>query len=167
MNARQEWLLERWDAACRDPELAKLSHKVELNEWGKVELTPPAPPIHGSVAFRVAQTLVATLGGDASVECPILTDIGVRVPDAVWVPEARRAELRSKQPLAVAPEICVEVLSPTNAPEELADKTRAYLLAGAQEVIWVDPESQRIRYFGADGERPASRFGVRFESLAS
>lgn len=35
MNARQEWLLAQWDAACADRELARLPHKIELNEWEK------------------------------------------------------------------------------------------------------------------------------------
>jgi Uma2 family endonuclease len=165
MNARQEWLLSRWEAACQDPELAKLPHKIELNEWGKIELTPPAPPIHGSFAFRVARLLDASLGGEASVECPVLTDIGVRVPDAVWVPEQRRQEVRGRQPLQAAPEICVEVLSSSNTLEELTEKTRAYLLAGAREVIWVDPDAQSVRFFGANGETTTSQFAVRFDSL--
>lgn len=62
MNARQEWFLDRWDAACRDPELARIPHKVELNEWGKIELTPPAPPLHGRFAFRLAGLLEQSLG---------------------------------------------------------------------------------------------------------
>jgi Uma2 family endonuclease len=165
MNARQEWLLEQWDAACRDPELARLPHKVELNERGKIELTPPAPPIHGSFAFDIATLLERALGGKASVECPVLTTIGVRVPDAVWLPDARRRELRSAKPLLQAPSICVEVLSLTNTEQELADKTRAYLEAGAEEVIWVDPQQRRVRFFHAGGEAAQSRFSLLFDQL--
>jgi Uma2 family endonuclease len=165
MNARQEWLLARWDEACRDPELARLPHKVELNEWGKIELTPPAPPIHGSFAFEVAKLLEQTLGRRASIECPVLTSIGVRVPDAVWLVAERGAELDARQPLLRAPEICVEILSASNSTEDLQTKTAAYLEAGAQEVVWLDPDAKRIRYFGADGERQRSGYGVPFESL--
>ena len=165
MNARQEWLLSRWDEACRDSELARLPHKVELNEWGKIELTPPAPPVHGSFAFEVAKLMERTLGRRASVECPVLTSIGVRVPDAVWLVAQRGAELDGRQPLLRAPEICVEVLSLTNTAEELDKKTAAYLEAGAQEVIWLDPDAKRVRYFGAGGEVQRSRYDVPFESL--
>jgi Uma2 family endonuclease len=165
MNARQEWLLAQWEAACSDPELARLPHKIELNEWGKIELTPPAPPIHGDFAFETAKLLEAFLGGKASVECPVLTVIGVRVPDAVWVPEERRAELRGSQPLVRAPEICVEVISLSNTSEELEEKTKAYLAAGAREVIWVEPQAKRVRYFREDGEGSESAFSVPFERL--
>jgi Uma2 family endonuclease len=165
MNARQEWLLAQWDAACKDPELAKLPHKVELNEWGKIELTPPAPPIHGKFEFRIAKLLEHSLGGEASVECPVLTDIGVRVPDVVWISERRRAELDQEQPLINAPEICVEVLSPANTTEELTHKTNAYLAAGAREVIWLDPKTKRVRFFTTAGESTESQFSISFDVL--
>lgn len=132
---------------------------------GKIELTPPAPPIHGNLAFKTAKLLEAFLDGKASVECPVLTAIGVRVPNAVWVPEERRAELRGSQPLVRAPEICVEVISLSNTAEEPEEKTKAYLAAGAREVIWVDPQAKRVRYFRADGEQSESPFGVPFEGL--
>ena len=38
--------------------------------------------------------------------------------------------------LRTAPELCVEVLSPTNTPAEISEKVAAYLAAGAREV-WV------------------------------
>jgi hypothetical protein len=41
----------------------------------------------------------------------------------------------------------------------MSEKVAAYLEAGAQELILVDL-SGRIRYFGADGERDRSAFGV-------
>jgi Uma2 family endonuclease len=165
MNARQEWLLARWDQACHDPELTRLPHKVELNEWGKIELTPPAPPMHGSLAFAVAKLMEQILGPRASVECPVLTSIGIRVPDAVWLVAERGAELDARQPLLRAPEVCVEVLSASNSSEELEKKTAAYLEAGAQEVVWLDPDRRHVRYFDVDGEGQRSRYGVPFESL--
>jgi hypothetical protein len=54
----------------------------------------------------------------------------------------------------------VEVLSPDNRRREIEDKTRAYLEAGAQEVIVVETGG-RIRYVGAQGERPDSAFGLK------
>jgi Uma2 family endonuclease len=51
------------------------------------------------------------------------------------------------------------VQSPDNTRREIDEKLTAYLDAGAQEVILVEL-SGRIRYFGADGERAASGFGL-------
>jgi Uma2 family endonuclease len=62
-------------------------------------------------------------------------------------------------PYARAPEICVEIVSPSNSDEEIREKTRAYLAAGATEV-WIVAEEGTIRYFDLSGERPASAFPV-------
>jgi Uma2 family endonuclease len=60
----------------------------------------------------------------------------------------------------VAPGICVEVASPGNAEKWLLEKAAAYLAAGATEVVIVELDG-RIRFFGKDGERPNSAFGLR------
>ena len=50
--------------------------------------------------------------------------------------------------------------SPDNRRREIEEKTRAYLEAGAREVIVVET-SGRIRFVGADGERVDSGFGLQ------
>lgn len=93
-------------------------------------------------------------------ECPILTDLGVRVPDVVWVSPAFFAAHGETSPLPAAPEICVEIVSPSNAEEEMRQKTAAYRAAGAREV-WVVSEEGGVRYFDAQGARAESAFAVR------
>jgi hypothetical protein len=51
MNARQQWLLAQWEAACNGPQLARIRHKVELNAWGKIEFTPPLRRFMGDLDF--------------------------------------------------------------------------------------------------------------------
>jgi Uma2 family endonuclease len=60
-------------------------------------------------------------------------------------------------PLPQAPEICVEVLSPSNTTAEM--ETRACLGAGAVEV-WLVSHQGALRVLDAQGEQPASRYGV-------
>ena len=50
-------------------------------------------------------------------------------------------------PSTLAPEICVEVMSPTNTEEEMQEKRRLYREIGAEEV-WVVGEKGRIRFYG-------------------
>ncbi len=38
--ATPETLLARWDEVLRDPALRDLPYKIEVNSWGKVEMTP-------------------------------------------------------------------------------------------------------------------------------
>jgi Uma2 family endonuclease len=60
-------------------------------------------------------------------------------------------------PYMRAPEICVEIASPSNPPGEIEEKTAAYLAAGAVEV-WNVAQDGSVRYFGAAGEKPHSDF---------
>ena len=38
--ASPQALIARWDELCRDPSLQDLPYKIEINAWGKVEMTP-------------------------------------------------------------------------------------------------------------------------------
>ena len=55
------------------------------------------------------------------------------------------------EPTPVAPQICVEVRSPTNTDAEIDEKRQLYLDAGAEEV-WILDEDGRITFYDADGE---------------
>ena len=61
----------------------------------------------------------------------------------------------SQASLDRAPEICVEVQSPSNAWAEMEEKVTPYLAKGAQEV-WICEPDGRLRWFGHEGERTAS-----------
>jgi Uma2 family endonuclease len=54
----------------------------------------------------------------------------------------------------------VEVWSPDHSRREIAAKMRAYLEAGAQEVVVVEL-SGHIRFFGLEGERENSALGLK------
>jgi Uma2 family endonuclease len=75
---------------------------------------------------------------------------------------ARHGEERVLQS---APEICVEVLSPSNSTKEIDDKRCAYLAAGALEVWIVDPVGRTIAFFGPEGARAGSQLDVDLTGL--
>jgi Uma2 family endonuclease len=131
----------------------------ELNEFGALIMSPKPTVGHQRVGSAVAHTLRLQLGGEAVSEVSVLTDRGVRVPDVVWMPAARWNECKGQSPLQVVPDICVEVLSPSNTREEIAMKVGADLRGGAREVIVVGLEGE-VEYFGPDGKRQASALGV-------
>lgn len=155
----REALALRWAELCNDPALRDLPYKIELNAFGNIEMSPASTRyarLQGSIAKELGVKLP---GGDVLTECPIATDIGVRVADVVWASAAFLQAHGDSTPLPRAPEICVEVRSPSNAPEEMELKKHAYLAAGAVEV-WVVTEDGELSIFDADGPREASRFGV-------
>jgi Uma2 family endonuclease len=156
--ASHEALALRWAEVCNDPTLRDLPYKIELNAFGKIEMSP-ANNRHARLQGKIASELDRQLGGNVLTECPIATDIGVRVPDVAWASEAFSNKHGDTTPFPQAPEICVEIRSPSNADEEMVMKTRAYLAAGAHEV-WIVSEDGDVAYFDRSGRRADSVFGV-------
>lgn len=157
--ATPELLIARWNEMCRDPSLQDLPYKIELNAWGKVEMSPPGVGHARQQGAVTAQLMEQLQDGVAMTACPVLTAIGVRVPDVVWASNEFRKRHKGASPLPRAPEICVEVISPSNVEAEIIEKTRAYLEAGAIEV-WLVAENGKVRFLDSSGEKGQSRFPV-------
>lgn len=154
-----EALALRWAELCSDPGLNDLPYKIELNAYGTIEMSPTSTK-HARFQATIAHELTRQLpAGTVMTECPIATIEGVRVPDVAWASPEFVARHGDATPLPQAPEICVEVRSPSNSDAEMEMKTRAYLAAGALEV-WVISDAGACQVFGADGARAASRFAV-------
>lgn len=155
----QEHLVLRWAELCADPRWDDIPGKIELNGLGVIEMSP-ASNRHGmqqaAISFALTQQLPA---GTAIIECCVLTTDGVRVPDVAWASAAFMARHGDLSPFPQAPEICVEVRSPSNTDAEMAFKTALFLQAGAVEVWIIDEDGARL-VFDAQGERANSQFGV-------
>ena len=152
-------LSARWAELTRERSLEDVPYKIELNAWGKLEMSPASyrhGVLHGCLIGELSRRLE---GGAVLGEVPILTDIGVRVPDLAWISHQLMAVVGNASPLPRAPELCVEIVSRSNSDIEIREKTRAYLVAGAQEV-WIVSEDGSIRYFDAQGQRVSSLFNV-------
>ncbi len=157
--ATPETLSLRWAEVIADPTLQNLPYKIELNARGKIEMSP-ASNVHGWYQARLAGEFNTQLpSGGAITECSILTEIGVRVPDVVWASTEFLGAHRQSTPFPVAPEICVEITSPSNSDEEIREKIHAYLAAGAKEV-WIVGENGSIDYHDRDGKKSNTSFNV-------
>ena len=155
-----EALALRWAELCNDPLLRDLPGKIELNAYGVIEMSP-ASNRHGIKQGAIAQAFGLQLpAGTAMVECSIATSEGVRVPDVAWASADFMARHGDVTPYPVAPEICVEVRSPSNTDAEMAFKTRLFLDAGAVEV-WIVSETGAWQVFDANGPQPTTRYGVQ------
>lgn len=157
--ATPEALVLRWDEVLKDPSLQDLPYKIELNAWGKVEMSP-ASNRHGRLQMALGTELSKQLPGGVCIsECSILTRIGIRVPDVAWASAAFMAAQREQTPYGRAPEICIEIVSRSNVAAELEEKRAAYLEAGAHEV-WLVAEDGGVRYFDQSGEKSKSGLPV-------
>jgi Uma2 family endonuclease len=157
-------LMRRWAQVLADEALVHLPYKIELDQWGEIRMTPVASPRHMRVAFTLATAFESDLGGKAFQEGAVVTRAGVLGADVVWCSPAfvarHRAVFAGDQPaMPEAPEICVEVVSPTNVIAKLEQKIQAYLAAGAVEG-WIVFEDLTVRIFDRAGERTQSQFAV-------
>ncbi len=157
-----EALALRWAELCSDPRWHDLGARLELNGMGVIEMSP-ASNRHGILQMAIGRALGEQLPqGTAMVECSVFTTDGVRVPDVAWASASFMASHGDATPFPQAPEICVEVRSPSNTDAEMAFKTRLFLEAGAVEV-WIVADGGGWQVFDAQGEQAASRFGVRLD----
>ena len=161
----KEELTVRYEKLCDDPCMANVPGKIELDAWGRVMMTPPPAYYHGLVQARLTKTLSALPGGEVAVETPIATATGVFAADITWASDAFIQAHGREIALPQAPELCVEVVSPSDSRRELTEKRDAYLASGAQEVWIVYPQSKRCEFFGRQGPIEQSRFPVDLGNL--
>jgi Uma2 family endonuclease len=158
-----EGLAARFRELCDDPRFANLPGKIELDVWGRIVMSPGSN-LHGMLQARLVQRL-AVLGGQAFAEASVTTPAGVLVADVAWGSPAFVAAHRTETPFRRAPELCIEIASPSNSRKALNEKVSAYLAAGAVEVWLVHPGSRRIECLGPDGALAATRFAVDLDGL--
>ena len=142
--------LERWREVLDDPDVAKVEGRVETNRFGEIIMTPPPGYDHSERQGEIFVLLrQLTEAGKVLPECPISTDEGVRAADVVWISDERLQRSRKEQILTLAPEICVEVLSPRNRKDEIEEKVALYFEAGADEV-WICDLEGKMLFFLAE-----------------
>ena len=128
-------------------EIAQLSEnedkRLELID-GVILVMPPSSNKNTVVAFRVARflgnhvdehDLGYVTGADGGFELGPKT---VLIPDVGYISKERAGKLVGNV-FPVAPDLAVEVISPSETARKVLDKVRAYLLAGTQLVWAVDP----------------------------
>ncbi|MEP7336167.1 MAG: Uma2 family endonuclease [Acidobacteriota bacterium] len=145
-----------WDDVINNPFLKDLPFKIETNQFGQI-LMSPASNLHGSIQFDVGKKIDRKKkNGEVMVECSISTSDGVKVADVVWASDEFIAEYGKVTPYPKAPEICVEVVSPSNTKQEIEHKVELYLAKGALEV-WVVDSKKEITFYTHVGKIPKSK----------
>ena len=127
-------------------------------------MSPHPDALHRKQGFRITSLLEALLPGDGAYpEQSILTSAGIWIADAIWINPGRLHELLEapNQPLSPAPDICVEILSPSNTQAEIDQKRALYFAAGAREV-WICDRDSHIRFSAPDGEMERSSLCPEF-----
>jgi Uma2 family endonuclease len=151
-------LAARYRALCDDPCYANIPGKIELDAWGRMVMSP-ASNYHSALQALLVGKLAA-LGGRAFVEASVVTSAGVLVADVAWASDDFMRVRGFETPYTRSPELCVEVVSPSNSRMELREKVAAYLEAGAVEVWIVFPQSKRTEFHGQEGLLLRSQYAI-------
>jgi Uma2 family endonuclease len=73
------------------------------------------------------------------------------VPDLVFIRAERARSIGRAQPFRGAPDLAVEILSPDDRPDRVADKVAFYLLHGVRLVWLVNPDTRTVTVLTVDG----------------
>ena len=158
-------LAARYRALCDDPCYANIPGKIELDAWGRMVMSP-ASNYHSALQALLVRKL-AVLGGRPFVEASAVTSAGVLVADVAWASDDFMRVRGFETPYTRAPELCIEIVSPSNSRKELREKVAAYLEAGAVEVWIVFPQSKRVEFHGREGVLPRSQYAVDVADIFS
>ena len=102
-----------WKQICADPVVAELPYRVESDQWGNIVMSPPPGMDHSWHQSKIIHLLGRLMsGGEAMAEFPLQTSKGVKGIDAVWISKEKRLANSPNNVASIAPEICVEVISP-------------------------------------------------------
>lgn len=130
--------------------------------------TPIVP--HQDVVLNTAFVLKPLIPNGRIFISPIevyLDEHNIPQPDLVWVAENSICKIERKR-LVGAPDLVVEVLSPSTAKRDKTDKFKLYEKHGTREYWLVDPEYNQIEVWkrGANGFERQGVYGVgdSFES---
>ena len=119
---------------------------------GELLLTPAPTPYHQTVAMRLGFLLHAfvereRLGQIFIAPCDVvLSRFDVLQPDVFFISAARISIVGDKY-IQEAPDLVVEVLSPSTADRDQVAKAKQYARFGVAEMWIADPESRAIEVF--------------------
>ena len=127
----------------------------EMNKGALVTMTEPMPR-HNRVRDRIARRLGNFVEerklGEVFLETGYqLTAETVRIPDVSFVSVDRVREIDPDRRIQGAPALAIEVVSPTDLAEDLTQKVKQHLAAGAKDVWVFYPKPREVQVFRAHG----------------
>jgi Uma2 family endonuclease len=135
-----------WDEICADPTLANLPYKIETNRHGQIVMSP-ARHLHSRQQSDIVVRLsrIAT-SGYLLLEAAVETTEGVKVADVAWGSDEFQKSHANDEMLTAVPDLCVEILSPSNSKSEMQEKVLLYFAFGAKEV-WLCDVKGRMTFY--------------------
>lgn len=148
---KQAEALEDWAEVLADNCLQNLPYKIETNRFGQIVMSPANRKHSRYQGIIIGWLFSLKTSGEVYPKCPIATPDGVKVPDVAWISDSRLAAELDPAIFTLAPEVCIEVLSPSNRNLEIEQKKTLYFQQGAQEV-WECDDGGFMRFFTMTAE---------------
>lgn len=154
--------------------LPKVDKRYELVQ-GELVTMPPAGYNHGAVGMSLGALLFSHVRSNnlGRVTGPDTGFLLAHDPDTVRAPDisfVRRERLIDPLPVKYwdgAPDLAVEVLSPSDSATEMDAKVQEYLDAGATEVIVITPKMKMVKIFRHGHTATVLRSGDLLRDLES
>lgn len=162
-------------------DIQTVSREVLLNliaqdEWVEIidgEIVPMSPTgyRHGLIVMKVSHLLYAFVEenqlGDVLADGVIYvlrtSEHGIRdtrVPDVSFVRKGRLAEgFDTSEPFPGAPDLAIEIVSPSETAEILRDKIIDYLKAGSEQVWVMYPKTKEIHIYEGEYSNTVKIYG--------
>ncbi len=151
----------QWQEICDNPLFNDMPFRFETDRWGKVIMSP-ATNRHSRYQGLINRLLDRLItDGEAIPECSMQTTEGVKVADVVWASAAFLQSHGLENPFSAAPEIVMEILSPSNTLAEMQEKKALYFAQGAQE-FWICQEDGAMQFYNSQARLESSRLAPNF-----
>lgn len=124
---------------------------------GELFVTPSAIPLHQLVDYRLTRWIGDYVEGGRLGQV-FFAPVDVKLGDQTLIPDLlfiRRDRLHIVGPKAIegAPDLVVEILSPSTQHRDRGRKAEIYARSGVPEYWIVDPQARSVTIFGLRGDR--------------
>jgi Uma2 family endonuclease len=126
---------------------------------GEIVKMPPASQLHHVIKMRIIKILMPYIEASPELEMDVMADMpfvvtanDTLIPDASVIAKSRLTPRKDKY-IHGAPELAIEVVSPTDTATRLKAKVDAYLQNGSRTVWVVYPDSRSVVVFAGDVAR--------------
>ncbi len=150
-----------WQAICDNPLFRDLPFKLETNRWGKIVMSPASNRHSLCRGFIIELLDPLLVDGQVILGCSIQTADGVKVADVAWASADFLRRHGVANPYPEAPEIVIEILSPSNTLAEMEEKKELYFARGARE-FWICKEDGAMRFYNNHAQLTASALAPGF-----
>ena len=166
LESQTRFNVRRWTEILADTKLAKIPNRIETDRHGHIVMSPPPAFRHSRRQDHIIGLLHSLKSqGQTLPECPLSTADGVKAIDVAWLEHTRPEVQADPLLLTRAPEICVEILSPSNTRTEIDEKRALYFDAGAAEVWICQLDGSMSFFLGPDNLASTSALCPNFPRI--